>query len=171
MPLIRGQFINLKYDIDRHRKVLDQDLQVQMRQAARAWLRETILHVPIWTGMAMGSLKPLGRFLRVKIEIEPNPRAKPRRDKNQAAGEARQSFSFDSNGYNYAFRWTTDVLHYQLNEFHQSGLNAHLAATTPWHSTQYGNKAWDDYIRDTLPKRIPKVTEFLHTDIIRIDRS
>lgn len=171
MPLVRAQFVNLKYDIDRHRKVLDEDLKIQTRQAARAWLRATFEHVPVWTGMARGSLKPLGRYLRVAIDITPHERAKPTPSKNQAAGEAKQHFVFNSNGYNYSFQWSTDVLHYQLNEFHQSTLNAHLAATTPWHSTQFGNAAWDAYVRDILPKRLPNCSDFIQASIIRIDRS
>lgn len=168
MPLIRAQFVNLKYDIERHRKVLDEDLQIQMRQAARAWLRETLVHVPVWTGMARGSLKPLGRFLRVAVPIEPHERAKPTPKKNQEAGESQQYFEFDHNGYQYSFRWTTDVLHYQLNEFHHSELK--LIHDTPWHSTLYGDKAWEEYVRDTMPKRIPKMTDFIQASILRIDR-
>lgn len=168
MPIVHGQFINLKYDINKHRKVLDEDLQIQMRQAARAWLRATFTHVPMWTGMARSSLKPLGRYLRVAIPIEPNPKARPSPSKNIALGERQQEFEFDANGYNYGFYWSTHVLHYQHNEFHPS--NIPLLNPTPWESTLYGQNAWDNYVANVLPNRIPKVTDFLHTSIITIER-
>lgn len=167
MPIVHGQFVNLKYDIDKHRKTLDETLKRQMRQAARAWVRATFSHVPMWTGMARSSLKPLGRYLNVAIPIEPNPRAKPTAKKNAALGEQQQEFEFESNGYNYSFYWSTHVLHYQSNEFHPSAIQ--LIHPTPWDSTKYGEAVWDKYIAETLPKRLPKVTDFLYPSLLTIE--
>jgi hypothetical protein len=169
MPLIRAQFLDLKYDMAAHRKTLDAALQVQMRQAARAWLREVILHVPVWTGMAKSSLKPLGRFLRVAIPITPHPRAVPTKHKNMALGEQQQEFGFENSGALYSFSWTTDVLHYQLNEFHTSSLP--LIHPTPWRSTHFGALAFQRYVADILPKRIPNAADFIRSSYLRVDRS
>ncbi len=68
---LKGFFTKLTLDPGRYTKTLDKSMNVQLRQAARAWLRAVILKVPVWTGMSRGSLRPLGAFLRVAVPISP----------------------------------------------------------------------------------------------------
>ncbi len=165
MPFIIGQLRNLEYDMRGHKKTLDAALQTQMRQAARAWLRAVIPHVPVWTGMAASSLKPLGRYLNVAVPIKPRV---TRSDKTPEKGRQQQHFEFENNGYVYTFRWTTEVLHYKLNEYFPSKLK--LIHETPWNSTVHGDAAYRKYMRDVLPLRIPRAIDYISSSIITIRR-
>ena len=166
MPRIIAQFTNLKYDIEGHKKKVHEALQVQMRQAAREWLRAAIPLVPVYSGMARASLRPRargtpgGRADRSPGPAHGPPQPRPRREQ--------QRFSFTDDGVRYYFQWTTDVLHYQLNEYYTSRLK--LTHPTPWESTEAGNVAFRKYAYSIAPKRLPAIKNYLIFGINRTAR-
>ncbi len=163
-----GRFTYMDFDIKTYKKTLDEALETQMRQAARAWLRAILsarLPVvrrgpgdvgipPVWTGTARGSLQPLGRFLRVAIPIKPKIKLPGR---GPQVGENRSSFKFDKKFDRYYFRFSTQVIHFTLNEFYQSNLQ--LTHKTPWGGLKIGQAAFQKYCDEELPKKIPKVID------------
>jgi len=155
---IKGFYTNVTIDTDRYTKTLDAMMKVQMRQAAREWLRAVIEKVPVWTGMSRGSLKPLGRFLRVAISIRPVAK---RKGMGPGAGEAFQSFSFGVQGTTYSFEFDEGVEHYLINEFHDVSHSIPLRTPGPYHSFEAGNQAFIRYVENEMPKRFPRVEKFI----------
>lgn len=149
----------LKLDFGKFTKTLFDDIDTQIRQAARAWLRAILLSdlPPVWTGTARGSLKPLGQFLRVSVPINP---VATRSGMGPGVGASQSSFSFER-GEISKFIWETEVLHYKINEFNDVSHIIHLKHPVPWHSMEIGKRAFKDYIDTYLKKRIPKISEFL----------
>jgi len=157
MIQLHGFYTRFTIDVQKYTKTLDAAMDVQMRQAARAWLRAVITKVPIWTGMAQGSLRPLGTFLKVAIPITP---VAFRKGMGPDAGAAKSSFVFKKEGNKYIFRFTEGVAHYTINEFYDVP-NVKLRTPGPWRSFKEGELAWDDYIQNELPKRLPKLEMFI----------
>lgn len=156
MPGFIMELFDLRFDDKGYRKSVDAAIQTQMRMAAREWLRAVIPHIPVYTGMSRGSLQPLGRFLKVTVPIRP---VATRPGYSIEAGRDQSSFSFTKEGGSYYFTWTSEVLQYQINEFHKVPLP--LRHPTPWRSLIAGQKAFDLYARNIIPKRIPRVNDFI----------
>jgi len=155
-----GKFEKLELRGARFNEAFTKALEVQMRQASREFLRAVIVRVPVYTGMARGSLVPLGRFLRVAVPINPDPGAKKHPNKNPAAGAAASSFKFtNEGGFNPRLRLDIGVLHFELNEFRPSTLP--LRHPTPWHSFEAGREAFKAYLRENLTKKVPRVKKFI----------
>jgi hypothetical protein len=152
-------------------KTLIESLETQNRQAARAWLKAVITRVPIWTGMAQGSLRPLGQYLRVAIPITPSssPRAQIAiaHGQNITAGEAMGHFQFKVEaGKRIVFIYKTDVIHYLINEFYDVRPEIHLThEPVPWFSFRVGKAAYKQYLTENLKKKIPKIKSFLTSEI------
>jgi hypothetical protein len=148
-------------------KTLDGYLQVQLRQAAREWLRAVIPRVPVYTGTARASLKPLGRFLRVAVPIRP---VASRPGMGQFAGESQGIFEFKNERFVYTFTIGTGVRHYVTNEFYDVRPKIHLQhEPIPWQSHAAGQAAFLRYVNSTIPKRMPSIKDFLEikVEIIR----
>ena len=59
-------------DLDKYNKALRKELGIVLHNGAKIWLREWIkLGIPVETGMAKAALQPLGKFLRVAVDIRP----------------------------------------------------------------------------------------------------
>ena len=161
-----GRLYRMNFDVTGYKKTYDEAMKVQIRQAARAWLRAVIPKVPVYTGMARGSLVPLGRFLRVAIPIRMNPNAvkRVRPGYSQQAGEALGAFTFGDNQNGvYTFSYNTQVLHFYLNDtFDTKGAGmVNLIHETPWNATAAGEQAFKDYINNILPDRLPRIIDFV----------
>lgn len=161
MPGFVMELMDLKFDVKGFRKTVDAALQTQLRMAAREWLRAVIPRVPVYTGMSRGTLQPLGQFLRVAVPISP---VASRPGYSIEGGAAASSFSFTKEGAYYYFTWNNEVLQYQINEFHRVPLP--LRHPTPWRSLDAGRRAFDAYVKNTIPKRIPRVNDFIRADSI-----
>ncbi len=160
------KLIYLKLDKVKFTKTLIEKLETQNRQAARAWLRAVILKVPVWTGMAAGSLKPLGAFLRVAIPISPSSSSQAqsamRRGQTEAAGEALGKFEFkNEDGQRFVFVFSTGVIHYLQNEYYAAPPGFHLIEETPWYSLRAGSIAYKQYMKENLKNKIPKLKSFI----------
>ncbi len=137
-------------------KRLDRDLQRLIRQAARAWLREIITRIPIWSGETLGSIKfaqgtdgNLARFLNVSIPINaPYPR--PNKNEQTGGTQGQYNFSYARNVYSFFFR--SDVVQFILNEFTVAN-----SPTSPWDSLIYAQIAFENYIAENLDRFKPKL--------------
>lgn len=165
MPTIIASFVDLKFDEKGFRKSVDMLMEQQMRMAARAWLRAVIPHVPVYTGMARGSLQPLGKFLKVSVPI--NPYAF-RKGMGPAAGASKSLFSFTKTNGIYTFEFDSQVMHYKINEFYNVPLP--LIHPTPWRSFEYGNAAFQKYVSTALLRRIPRANNFIKATWVTVNR-
>jgi hypothetical protein len=159
----------MEFDPKTYKKSLDEAMETQMRQAARAWLRAMLsadLPVirrgtgsskgipPVWTGTARGTLIPIGRFLKVAIPISPKVK---RPGRGPEVGASKGKFQFGKAYDRYYFRFSTQLAWYTINEFNQSSLP--LTHKTPWGGFEIGQKAFQDYCNNEMVKRMPKIRD------------
>lgn len=163
MPGMILELQDMKFDIVGFRKSVQAALEIQIRNAAREWLRAVILHVPTFTGETRGSLQPLGKFLRVAVPISP---VAVRKGHSPATGAQQQLFTFSYVNGIYTFEYQSNVLQYKINEFYDVSHIIPLRTKVPWDSFIYGNAAFQAYAKNVIPKRIPRVTDFIKYDSI-----
>lgn len=166
MITFRGRISVPTLDAKKFSDNLQKEMEAQIRQAARAWLRAVIPKVPVWAGTAQGSLKPLAQFLRVSLIISPRV---VRPGLGPSVGAAKGGFNFTRVGQRYNFRFKTDVAHFLANEYNDmSSVKPNLIAPTPWDAFLAGKAAFDSYVKNTLPKRLPRVKDYINYKKISI---
>ncbi len=139
-------------------------LETQSRMAARAWLRAVLLRVPVYTGEARGSLKPLGQFLKVAVPINP---VAQRKGHTPEGGAAQSSFEF-TRGYITEFIFTEAVAHYIINEFYDANPPIHLThLPRPWASFEQGKKAYRAYLKQYLKEKLPRISSYTLRGIVQ----
>lgn len=153
----------LKLNKEKYLKTVNEQLDIAIRNAARAWLRAVLTRVPVYTGEARGSLVPLGQFLKVAVDTTPNPNARAHGHKSgRAEGEAQGHFQFEHLKTLIRFVFETDVLHYILNEKFNMNPPIHLThLPRPWDSMTVGKEAFFEYLRTDLPKRLPSLGNYI----------
>ncbi len=158
MPRFYGRLVHFRLNQAKYNKTLDQAATRLVRQAARAWLRAMILQVPVWSGMARGSIKfasgpggVLSRYLNVEVPINP---IKATRKKNQLTGAPYGRYNFITSRHTYRFKFRSDVPHFILNEFFartDAGAGGQQIIA-PWNSLEAGAAAFRATIRAGIPK-------------------
>jgi hypothetical protein len=91
-----------------------------------------LVYVPVETGMAKSALAPLGAFLRVAVPINPTRKPYIKRKPptyggkpiSMPQGRYRSKFLIIDDKtapgtYQYAFEWSTTVLHYYMSEYYK----------------------------------------------------
>ena len=148
-----------KFDVNKFTKTLNETVETQMRMAAREWLRAVVPLVPVYTGTAKGTLRPLGQFLRVAVPIKP---LKSRKGLGPEVGATASSFEFGRQGNTFTFKWNHTINYAIINEFYsRPNPPFRLTNPTPWNAIVAGNAAWDAYVKTTLPKKVPKLADFM----------
>lgn len=157
-----GRFHNFKIDVKRWSAACDEKMMELLKEAMREYLTAAILKVPVFTGMARGSLRPIGRFVNMEIPISPDPRASEYPEKTIWKGEERgQNFSFVMNNGRVIVHWSTEVEHFITNEFNNMEGKFPLRHPTPWESRVAGREAYRTFLREELQKRVPEVLKFV----------
>lgn len=168
MPRFKGRLQGLQVD-GRFTKQLERQCEALVKAAAREWLRAMIVRVPIWTGMAAGSVKfargpngNLSAFLNFDFDIIPHPRARTSPQKNQLRGGAQGHYNFTTSNHVFRFSFRSDVVHYMHNEFFvRSDRGASgQQIEAPWHSFAAGRVAFQAHIQQGITK-LPKVKDFI----------
>jgi hypothetical protein len=155
MMLFKGRVSFPRLDVESYTEAMEAIVRTQMRQAAREWLRAVIPRVPVWTGMARGTLQPLGRFLKVAVPIHP---VAVRPGMGPGVGARKSHFSFPERDHRFYFQWSTDVFHFIQNEFYQApNPPFRLRHPTPWNAILAGKAAFDRYVAEVLPGRLRRV--------------
>jgi hypothetical protein len=156
---------NVKLSRANMRKAFDVAIQKEMHNAAREWLLTVYPLVPVWTGMARGSLISLGEFLHVPIPIvkaESAQKSFPYR--GYWDGVPLGHFEFKFTATQFRFHYSTDVEHFADNEQFTAPAFYHLIEPTPWHSFQAGHDAFVAYVTGTLLPNLPKITKYIIPD-------
>jgi hypothetical protein len=153
----------LKFNKEAYSKALDEVLDIQIRQAARAWLRAVYPLVPVWTGESRGSLIPLGQYLRIAIPIVRNPSADRHGYswRNEAHGIPKGHFNFEHLKTLVRFSFSTDVKQYIINEESNPNPPIHLIHSAPWKSFEAGREAFFAYLRENLSKKLPQLKKYV----------
>jgi hypothetical protein len=141
-------------------KTVKEYLRVQIRQAAREFVREAVVRVPVDTGQARGTFLPLGRFLNVSVPI---PGANAKFNKSEDTGAEPQNqllFRFTSTKTGESFEIDPQLFYFWFNDFFaHSYPNAQLP--TPWGSLEAGWEAFMEYMRVVAPQRFPRIEKFI----------
>lgn len=134
------------------------------KNAVRAWLEAVIPHIPIRTGMAAANLLPLAQFLHEPFQITP-VNFPSRIAEGAALSDTPQTMFQSTKKGEFLFSFNITVLHYFLNEFgfvgpYQNPINP--AIQPPWNSMEAGQDAYISYVRENVPKAVPKVRQFIY---------
>lgn len=143
-----GQFLGAKIDIDKYQQQLQEAMIDALEEGARIWLQAVVGRVPLWSGMARGSLIELRELVSGKIAFSPL-KAKSRVPAGRSLGTAEPNYEQDK----VTITITTDVPHYTEQEY-RSG----VSPTAPWHSLMAGATAFKSYAESTkflMPKLKP----------------
>lgn len=145
---------------------LDRAIKKAMLAGARAFLEVTYPRVPVYTGMARGSLFNLGRLVNVNIPINPTLdtkqlAAEKRRGRSIAHGKklgtpSRKIIQKTKNTkgqVQWQFRFNSDVEHYRINEIY------HVIPSGPWESFAAGRDAF--FIAYRLSFVYPKLNKYV----------
>lgn len=169
MPTFRANLKAIKFDSNRWLKQFELKMKRQNQLAAGEWLRAVLTRVPVRTGMAQGSLLPLGRFLSISHAgemFEITPIQEPDRIAQGEALSDDPKSMFVSNGKGeFLFIFDINVFHYTLNEFFPMGPYVNPADPNiqpPWNSMVAGRDAYLNYIQENVPTSVPRVAEFLY---------
>lgn len=159
------QLKGLKLNKEKYLKTLNDQLDVAVRQAARAWLKAVLTRVPSYTGMARGSLLPLGQFLHVAVPTSLSPNAKAHGHKSRVAeGQSLGHFKFEHLKTVVNFIFETEVLHFILNDKFDMNPPIHLThLPRPWDSMTVGKEAFFAFLKEDLPNRIPKLGSYVES--------
>lgn len=160
MIKLQWKFPTYKWNSQKFNQTLRTKLTVQVRQAAREFVRAAIVKVPIDTGEAIGTFLPIGRFLNVSIPILNNHPTEKKNPETGSSEEKRLLFTFSSNQYGVYFEIDWQLFHFWFNEFfHHNYPNAQIE--TPWHSMEAGRDAFLEYMRTVAVERLPKLKDFI----------
>lgn len=156
----RPTFVKMQIDVPKYRKALQDAMEVQMRQAARAWLR-TLLRpglIPIWTGTSRGVFIPLGSYLKVETTVTP---LVYRENQGPAYGAAESNFSFKSAGTvtTFEFSHTLDRLTFN-DQYNANEYGFKLINPGPYRAFAQATEQWNIYVRDVMPSRLPNPGDF-----------
>lgn len=160
-----GELPHINFDRVAYTKKLDKTMGLIVREAARQWLRAILLSIPsrggfpVLTGAAKSTLVPLGRFLRVAVPVTPTVGVRDGRYRGDRRAEGADSSEFeivdDKNGgidNGYSFEWSSDLLHYYINEFYTSNV-----PEAPWHTLEKGEQAFYDYVDWAIANKLPDI--------------
>lgn len=160
-----GSIQGFKIDGKGYTDYVRQQIELNVRQAAREFIRAAIPRVPVLSGMARGSFLHLGRALRVAIPINPSQRngiyygpngeRLPKTPESGARLSTSPENAFKNRGNNIQFEFNTRVFHYTLEDIF--GVRS---PTAPWRSFQAGQEAFILEMQH-LTKRLQSIRSFV----------
>jgi hypothetical protein len=136
-----GQFVGTTLDLDAYRIQLDRCLKAELQCLIKIWLGATTGRVPVWSGMARGSLLSLAEMVGGRVVISPKVRS--RIPEGRSLGSAKYIGP-------YLIEFTSSVPHYTYLE-KQAG----YSPTSPWLSFSAGAAAFKSSAKNVV---VPPVT-------------
>ncbi len=109
----------LDFSIDNFRKGLFDYGNRLIRRAGRAFVQEIYNNVPVWSGMALASIKPLARAVRFALLITPREDAPNRINLGESLGGKVPLRVLQASGtadMEFEFNWRTLVEHFNIHE-------------------------------------------------------
>jgi len=151
-------YVALNIDVNRYTKYLEAEVNIQLRQAVRAWLRVLIEEgtIPVWTGTSKGVFLPVGRLLRVAVPISP---IKKRNGFGPDVGANRSTFNFSRTGNSYSFEFIHSVEYLADNDQYNMDPPFHLKHPGPYHAFDKAGKAYDEYVDKYFEARLDLIAK------------
>lgn len=147
-------FRKLDFKFQKWKQALQASLEVEVTGAMREAMREVVQRIPVYTGEARGTLKPIGRFLDLQIPITPVGRKKGH---DQDTGAANSSIKFDlSTPLRPTFKVNITLFHLEWNEFNESK----ISPSAPWHAFEAGRRAFQAYLLHNLKRNVPRIRAY-----------
>lgn len=165
--MFKVRFRAPKYTVDKEglSRWIREKVNVQIRQAAREFVKEAIVKIPVDTGQARGTFLPLGRMLGVSVDILG---AKSKPGKNEDTGSSANNkliFRFRDTKTQQGFEIDPQLFYFWFNDFFSHHYeNAQLP--TPWESLQTGWDAFITYMKEVAPERLPKLRQFIKVEMV-----
>ena len=131
----RGTFTTIKVNIPGYIGTLDNFIQDKFEEAARRWVEAATGRVPIWSGMARASLRPITKLVNGIIILSPL-QAKSRIPQGERLGNASLIARFPK----YELTISTTVEHFVIQDEHRVRRGGSPSA--PWKSFDAGNAAF-----------------------------
>ncbi len=162
----------LDFDMDKFHKGLFDYGNRLIRRAGRAFCQEIFNNVPVWSGMALASLRPLARAVRFALPITPAEGAPNRISLGESLGGQTplQSLSVEGTAdMTFSFNWRTLVEHFNINN--QVNVNRIINPKTgssyfrlkkpgPWKAIEKAQSAALKVLSEGVVKA-PKPTDFM----------
>lgn len=167
----KGKVVKYALKKSEFTKTLDEACQVQLRQAARAFLRAALTKIPLYTGMTQGSLVPMARLLGVSLHPKITELAAGHGHKDRTAdGErmGKKAFKFKNTKHIHSFEFNIPDFYFRVNEFERAPASFKLTNETPWHSFDEGLAAFNAYLSENLVKRAPRLKDYVVTTTTEI---
>lgn len=158
-------FQTIHLDVTKWNKTLEDAIEVQMRQAARAWLREILPRIPVWAGTSRGVFLRVGYYLHVAVPINPVVNIK---GLGPAWGLAHSDFEFKKVANSYRFTFSHGVDHLSLNDQYNMRPPFNLKTPGPYKAFEAGERAFLEYLQKNLTKRVRNLREFTVTKELKI---
>jgi len=121
-----------------------------LEESAKAFLKATFDHIPVWSGMARASTLPMARYLNLSLQVSKRSDAPDRINLGQSQG----AFEFEYGPKVYRMTFISNVFHYYLMDNYSLPQNY----GQPWNSLSYGVNAFIDKFEsdgeDILPPMI-----------------
>lgn len=138
---------------------------IGLRLSGRAFLIEVEQHVPVFTGMALGSMLPLAKIVRYNLPIYGNPKEAyvdgQKVMKDAGLGESQGSaYLYKSNAHTAVLRVETKVYHYDLRDVNEISDKSGFAAPTPWRSFELGAEAANRELNEYLEFKLQNLVLF-----------
>ena len=136
-----GTFIGAKLDLTKYKAQLQEHLWRELQLVAKAWLAGTSGRVPIWSGMAAGSLLELSELVNGTLVVAPL-RVPSRIPLGRSLGTAIPELTPTS----AKITITTNVEHYNLQEHRR--VKSGGSPSAPWKSLEAGAEAYREAVKE-----------------------
>lgn len=172
MLQIKNRISRLEFNDKKYLRDTERALLKLVKEAAREWLIAVLNEIkgaphtsgdsfPTQTGEAKGSLLPLATILnqsqiRVDVPITTAPGRPNRISMGRQKGKVRLGKTGARMIFNFEF--STGVLHFIINEQYFSDIPA---SDTPWDVRLAGQRAFENFLDENAPERIPRISSYL----------
>ncbi len=154
-----GHFTGIKHNDRLFLNRLQVRLKRYLFDAAESWLKGAESRVPVWSGMAKGSLLEMAFLLNTEIIIVPTERAG--RDRIEL-GKSLGTGVFAPDTIAPTITITTQVPHYVSQEHYNVG----VSKSAPWKSFAYGKNTYLARIEKVKPQLPQPVYEPVKIKVI-----
>lgn len=134
-----GHFTGAKLDLGVYKQHLREHMEIQLRRVAKIWLSAVTGRVPVWSGMARGSLLVLAEMIGGRIVIAPVSGVASRIPQGRALGTAEEKLGPND----FTIEISTSVPHYVVQEYK----NVNVSRSAPWLSFEAGAVAYNQAVK------------------------
>lgn len=172
MPRVRMNMRGIALDTGKYRLAMDRGGHKLNVNAAGEWLREVVQRVPVQTGMARATLRPLSWFLAsagVDVPVPINAIKKESESRNIPAGldiAPSPSDCFEMRNGEFLFTFNQKLPHYIFNEWATNVTYSNPSDPNiqpPWLSFSLGRDAYVEFVKQNWQRFLPKAGQFLYT--------